>query len=147
MRAAAEKLTDPAKRVFGIGFCAHSSEQSTFQLLPWLWQAGGSIDKLDAPEAAEALQYWADLVKNGYASKDVINQQQGDVINTFMAGNYAMAVGGPWELPRIQKDAKFDWRVALLPVKDGKNIQRLVARRLPFRDPERARRKSTAPSR
>ena len=123
VRAAAEKLTDPEKRVFGIGFCAHASEQSTFQFLPWLWQAGGSINKLDAPEAIEALQYWTDLVQKGYASKDVINQQQNDVMNSFMAGNYAMAVGGPWELPRIQKDAKFDWRVTTLPVKDGKNIQ------------------------
>ena len=123
VRAAAEKLTDPSKRVFGMGFSAHASEQSTFQFLPWLWQAGGSIDKLDAPEAIEALQYWTDMVQKGYASKDVITQQQNDVINSFMAGNYAMAVGGPWELPRIQKDAKFDWRVTTLPVKDGKNIR------------------------
>jgi len=123
VRAAAEKLTDPSKRVFGMGFSAHASEQSTFQFLPWLWQAGGSVDKLDAPEAIEALQYWTDMVQKGYASKDVITQQQNDVINSFMAGNYAMAVGGPWELPRIQKDAKFDWRVTTLPVKDGKNIR------------------------
>ena len=122
VRAAAEKLTDPSKRVFGIGFCAHASEQSTFQFLPWLWQAGGSIDKLDSPDSVAALQYWTDLVQKGYASKDVITQQQNDVINSFMAGNYAMAVGGPWELPRIQKDAKFDWRVTTLPVKEGKNI-------------------------
>ena len=39
-------------------------------------------------------------------------------------------MGGPWELPRMQKEAKFDWRLALLPVKDGKNIARLRARRL-----------------
>jgi len=123
VRAAAEKLTDPSKRVFGMGFSAHASEQSTFQFLPWLWQAGGSVDKLDAPEAIEALQYWTDMVQKGYASKDVITQQQNDVINSFMAGNYAMAVGGPWELPRLQKDAKFDWRVTTLPVKDGKNIR------------------------
>ena len=53
--AAAEKLTDPARHVFGFGFCAHQSEQSTFQFLPWLWQAGGGIDRLDQPEAAAAL--------------------------------------------------------------------------------------------
>src|SRR5215470_15380570 len=35
--AAAEKLVDPGKSVFGLGFCAHQSEQSTFQFLPWLW--------------------------------------------------------------------------------------------------------------
>src|SRR5262245_23856495 len=121
--AAAEKLVDPGKGVFGLGFCAHQSEQSTFQWLPWLWQAGGSIDKLDQPEAAEALGFWADMVKRGLTSRDVINQPQNEVINTFLAGQSGIAVGGPWELPRIRNEGKFDWRVALLPVKDGKNIR------------------------
>jgi multiple sugar transport system substrate-binding protein len=121
--AAAEKLVDPGKGVFGLGFCAAQSEQSTFQWLPWLWQAGGSIDKLDQPEAAEALGLWADLVRRGLVSRDVINQPQAEVTNTFFAGNAAMAVGGPWELPRINKEAKFEWRVALLPVKDGRDIR------------------------
>jgi multiple sugar transport system substrate-binding protein len=121
--AAAEKLTDPAARVFGFGFCAHSSEQATFQFLPWLWQAGGSIDKLDAPEATAALQFWTDLVKRGFVSKDVINQQQSEVISTFLAGNTAFAVGGPWELPRFASEAKFKWRVAPLPVKDDVKIE------------------------
>ena len=34
-----------------------------------------------------------------------------------------MAVGGPWELPRFRREAKFEWRVALLPVKDGRNVR------------------------
>ncbi|MBI3514153.1 MAG: extracellular solute-binding protein [Proteobacteria bacterium] len=121
--AAAEKLTDPARRVFGFGFCAHQSEQSTFQFLPWLWQAGGGIDRLDQPEATAALQFWTDLVRNGFVSRDVINQQQSEVINTFLAGNTAFAVGGPWELPRFATEAKFQWRVAPLPVKDDKKIE------------------------
>jgi multiple sugar transport system substrate-binding protein len=120
--AAAEKLVDKSKGVFGFGFCAHQSEQSTFQWLPWLWQAGGAIDKLDQPEAAEALGFWADMVKRELTSRDVINQPQNEVINTFLAGQSGMAIGGPWELPRILREGKFDWRVALLPVKDGKNI-------------------------
>jgi multiple sugar transport system substrate-binding protein len=121
--AAAEKLTDPAHHVYGFGFCAHQSEQSTFQFLPWLWQAGGSIDKLDQPEATAALQFWTDLVSHGFVSRDVINQQQSEVISTFLAGNTAFAVGGPWELPRFAKEATFRWRVAPLPVKDDKNIK------------------------
>jgi multiple sugar transport system substrate-binding protein len=121
--AAAEKLVDPAKGVFGLGFCAHQSEQSTFQFLPWLWQAGGSIDKLDQPEAAEALGFWADMVQRKLTSRDVINQPQGEVINSFLAGQSGMAVGGPWELPRIRREGKFEWRVAVLPVKDGRNIK------------------------
>jgi multiple sugar transport system substrate-binding protein len=144
--AAAEKLVDPAKGVFGLGFCAHQSEQSTFQWLPWLWQAGGSIDKLDQPEAAEALGLWADMVKRGLTSRDVINQPQGEVINTFLGGGSAMAVGGPWELPRFRREAKFDWRVALLPVKDGRNIRASSLGGFHFAIPKGARR-STARSR
>jgi multiple sugar transport system substrate-binding protein len=122
LKDAAAKLTDPAKHIFGLGFCAHQSEQSVFQFLPFLWQAGGSIDKLDQPEAAEALQFWADFVSKGQTSRDVINQQQAEVVSAFLAGSSAMAVGGPWELPRFKTDAKFDWRVTPLPVNDTKKI-------------------------
>ena len=94
-----------------------------FQWLPFLWQAGGSIDKLDQPEAAAALQYVTDMVQHDIASKDVINQSQYEVTNTFMAGNTAIVQGGPWELPRMSKTAKFEWRLAPLPVKDDKQIK------------------------
>ncbi|MFI5013088.1 MAG: ABC transporter substrate-binding protein [Hyphomicrobiales bacterium] len=120
--AAAEKLRDPTKGVYGFGFCATQAEEGVFQFLPFLYQAGGSIDKLDRPEATEALQFLVDMVKKGIASRDVINQAQYEVANTFMAGGTAMVIGGPWELPRMQTQAKFDWRLALLPVKDGKDI-------------------------
>lgn len=120
--AATEKLTDANAKVNGFGFCAHASEQATFQFLPWLIQAGGSIDKLSAPAALSALELWTEFVKRGIASRDVINQQQLEVMNTFIAGNTGIAVGGPWELPRMA-EAKFKWRVALLPIKDGVGIE------------------------
>jgi multiple sugar transport system substrate-binding protein len=123
LREAAQKLTDPAKNVHGFGFCATQAEEGVFQWLPFLWQAGGSIDKLDQPEAAAALQYVAEMVQHDIASKDVINQSQYEVTNTFMAGNTAIIQGGPWELPRMSKTAKFDWRLAPLPVKDDKQIK------------------------
>jgi multiple sugar transport system substrate-binding protein len=63
------------------------------------------------------------MVQQGLASKDVINQSQYEVTNTFMAGNIAMSQGGPWELPRMSKQAKFEWRLAPLPVKDDKQIK------------------------
>ncbi len=40
-----------------------------------------------------------------------------------MAGNAAIIQGGPWELPRMAKTAKFEWRLAPLPVKDDKQIK------------------------
>ena len=120
--ADAAKLKDPAKNVFGFGFSAMQAEEGVFQWLPFLYQAGGSIDHLDAPEAAESLQLLVDFVKSGSASLDALNQRQYEVTNTFMAGNTAMVLCGPWELPRLRNEAKFDWRLSLLPVKDGKNI-------------------------
>jgi multiple sugar transport system substrate-binding protein len=123
LREAARKLTDPAKNVHGFGFCATQAEEGTFQWLPFLWQAGGAIDKLDQPDAVAALQYVADMVHSDIASKDVINQSQYEVTNTFMAGNTAIIQGGPWELPRMSKTAKFEWRLAPLPVKDDKQIK------------------------
>jgi len=120
---AAKQLTDPAKHVYGFGFCAHQSEQSVFQFLPWLWQAGGAMDRLDRPEATAALQFWTDLVRGGFVSADVINQQQSEVVSTFLAGNTAFVVGGPWELPRFAGEARFQWSVAQLPVKDDKDIR------------------------
>lgn len=120
---AAKALRDPAKNVYGFGFSAVQGEEGVFQFLPFLHQAGGSIEKVDAPEAVEALELWTGMVKDGLASRDVINQRQYEVTNTFMAGNAAMVLCGPWELPRLQKEAKFDWRLALLPVKAGKDIK------------------------
>ena len=122
LKAAAQKLRDPAKNVYGFGFCATQSEEGVFQFLPFLWQAGGAIDKLDQPEAAAALQYVTDMVQQDIASKDVINEGQYEVTNTFMAGNTAIIQGGPWELPRMSKTAKFEWRLAPLAVKDDKQV-------------------------
>jgi multiple sugar transport system substrate-binding protein len=120
--ADAAKLRDSGKNVYGFGFSAMQAEEGVFQWLPFLYQAGGSVDHLDTAEAAGSLQLLADFVKSGAASLDAINQRQYEVTNTFMAGNTAMIPCGPWELPRLRNEAKFEWRMALLPVKDGKNI-------------------------
>ena len=62
-------------------------------------------------------------MRNGQASKDVLVKRQFEMTNSFLGGACAMVVGGPWELQRMNKDAKFEWRVAKLPVREGKNIE------------------------
>jgi multiple sugar transport system substrate-binding protein len=120
---AAARLTDRQRGVFGLAFSAIQSEEGTFQWLPWLYQAGGSLADLTSPEARSALQYWVDRVGAGQSSRDVLTMRQYEATNTFINGNAAMVISGPWELPRIAADAKFDWRTAQLPVKEGKNIR------------------------
>ncbi|MCF3934857.1 ABC transporter substrate-binding protein [Acuticoccus sp. M5D2P5] len=121
LRDAAQTLAGDG--VNGIAFSAIMSEEGPFQWLPFLYQAGGSLDNINSPEAVEALQFWVDLVESGSASPDVVNMRQYEAANTFMAGNAAMAISGPWELPRIEQEADFDWSLALLPVKADKNIR------------------------
>jgi multiple sugar transport system substrate-binding protein len=120
--AATEKLTDKSKNVYGLGFSAIQSEEGTFQWLPWLEQAGGSINNLNSPEAVAALQVWTDLVAKEQVSKDALIKRQFEMTSSWIGGASAMVISGPWELQRT-KDVKFDWRVAPLPVRDGKNIQ------------------------
>jgi multiple sugar transport system substrate-binding protein len=123
LKDAAQKLTDKPKSVYGIGFSAIQSEEGTFQWLPFLQQSGGSLKDLASPDAVAALQLWTDLVSSGSASRDVLVKRQSEIMDAFLAGGSAMAIGGPWELSRIAQDAKVQWRVALLPVRDGKDMQ------------------------
>ena len=123
LRQAAETLTDEEQGVFGLAFSAIQSEEGTFQFLPWLYQAGGSLEDLASQEAVDALQYWVDLVEAGHATRDVVNMRQYEAANTFIAENAAMAISGPWELPRIDAEAGFDWRVTTLPVREGVDVE------------------------
>lgn len=120
---AAKTLTDRDAGVHGIAFSAVQTDEGPFQWLPFVYQAGGDLSEINSPEAVEALQYWVDFVEAGSASQDVVNMRQYEAANTFMAGNSAMAISGPWELPRIEAEADFEWSVALLPVKDGVDIK------------------------
>jgi len=113
--ADAKRLTDPAKHVYGLAFSAVASEEGTFQFLPWIQMAGGDYNRLDTPGDIKALEFWQKLIDEKLASPDTLVRSQYDSTATFNAGNAAMAISGPWELPRMAKDAKFDYRVALLP--------------------------------
>ena len=123
LKAAAEKLTDPAKNVYGIGFSAIQSEEGTFQWLPFLQQSGGNLRNLTSADSVAALTLWTDFVKNGQASRDVLVKRQFEMTSAFLGGSSAMVISGPWELQRMDKDAKFEGRVATLPVREAKNIE------------------------
>ncbi|KAA3518406.1 sugar ABC transporter substrate-binding protein [Agrobacterium vitis] len=114
--AAARKLNDPAKNVYGLAFSAKASEEGTFQFLPWAQMGGGGYDHINAPGAVKALETWKTIMTEKLASPDTLTRGQWDSTGTFNSGNAAMAISGPWEIDRMLKEAKFDWGVALLPV-------------------------------
>ncbi len=97
----AAKLTKNG--VYGIACSAPATEEGSWQFEPWLWGAGGDLSKLDSPEAVKALQFWTDLVNSGSASKSVVQWNQGDVNDQFMAGKAAMQQNGVWNLSALEK--------------------------------------------
>lgn len=113
---AAKTLTDPSKNVYGLAFSAVGTEEGTFQFLPWVQMTGGDYNDIDTPGAVEALTLWKKILDEKLASPDTLIRGQFESTGTFNAGNAAMAISGPWELPRMSKEAKFDYRATLLPV-------------------------------
>jgi multiple sugar transport system substrate-binding protein len=114
LRDAARRLT--TNRVKGIAFCSLQNEEGTFNFMPWLWSTGTSSFQINNPQGIKALTYVSDLVKDGSMPREAINWTQGDVNNQFMAGNLAMMINGPWQIPTIRKDAaNLNWGVTLIP--------------------------------
>ncbi|MGH6860347.1 MAG: ABC transporter substrate-binding protein, partial [Phyllobacterium sp.] len=113
---AAKKLTNPSKNVYGIAFSAVATEEGTFQFLPWLQMAGGDYDNVATAGGEKALNFWKKLIDEKLASPDTLIRKQYDSTGTFNSQSAAMAISGPWELPRMTKDAKFDYRAAVLPI-------------------------------
>jgi multiple sugar transport system substrate-binding protein len=113
--ADAKVLTKPEQNIYGLAFSAVATEEGTFQFLPWLQMTGGDYTDVNTAGGAEVLNFWKKLLDEKLASPDTLIRGQWDSTGTFNAGSAAMSISGPWELPRMSAEAKFDYRVAVLP--------------------------------
>jgi multiple sugar transport system substrate-binding protein len=104
--------------VYGIAFSAPATEEGSWQFEPWFWGAGADLKQLDSPEAIQALEFWTDLVKSGYASRSVVTWSQGDVNDQFIAGNVAMQQNGVWNLATLDA-SDINYNVVPIPMPDG----------------------------
>jgi multiple sugar transport system substrate-binding protein len=121
LRAAAKKLT--VGKQYGIAFSAPANYEGTWQFLPFMWSNGGDEKNIATPQTAEALQLWVDLVKDGSASKSVVNWTQADVNDQFKAGNAAMMINGPWQFPVLNADKSLHYDVVPTPAPQaGKTV-------------------------
>ncbi|MDR2246296.1 MAG: sugar ABC transporter substrate-binding protein [Treponema sp.] len=116
LEAAAAKLTNPAQQIYGFAMSVVPNEEGTFQLIPWIYAAGGSVADLASPEAIRGIEFIANLARNGYMSKEVVNWTQGDAFNAFAAGKAAMVESGTWHVAQNVPDIKdFEVEYTLLP--------------------------------
>lgn len=95
-----------------------------WQFMPFLWQAGGDFVNIeqtsvlyDSDEGVKALELWQKLYREQNL-KNFTNLFE----NAFVSGNLAMAMDGPWNLPRYNNLLKnIDWAFAPLPTGPNKN--------------------------
>jgi multiple sugar transport system substrate-binding protein len=114
LRTAAKRLTHGKQ--YGIGLSAGGAEDGVFQFLPFMWSNGGDERHLDTPQVAGALQFWKDLLADGSLSKATVNWTQADVNDQFIAGNAAMMINGPWQVPVLDQHKDVHWSVVQIPV-------------------------------
>jgi multiple sugar transport system substrate-binding protein len=120
-RAAAAKLTDPAKGQYGFLIPADGSEDTVWHYVPMLWEAGGDILTPDNTKAAfnseagvralTTLQQMAVTDKSLYL--DTTNENGPKLMNS---GKVAMLVTGPWDLSQL---ADIDYDVQVMPTYAG----------------------------
>jgi multiple sugar transport system substrate-binding protein len=118
-------VTGVEEGVYGFAMCAVSTEEGTFQLLPWLRSdyngQSVNVDDLTADSAVHGLTVLSDLVKNGYMSTECVNWTQSDALNEFLGQKAAMYEAGTWHLFNFNEEnlsEKFNYEVVLLPTGD-----------------------------
>lgn len=118
LETACEKLTKD--NVKGLAISAIGNEEGTFQFMPWLLSAGGSIDDLSTDKSRSALTFLKDMMDKGYISKESVNWTQADAEKQFASGQAAMMINGPWQFSGLADDAPDkNYGVAKVPKADN----------------------------
>ena len=103
LRAAAKKLTDPAKKQFGWAYVNDASEDTVWRFEALLWQAGGEIlssdghhAAFDSPAGVKALTLLQQMAVQDHS---VYLDSGNDLYaNLFNSGHIGMLYTGPWDL-------------------------------------------------
>jgi multiple sugar transport system substrate-binding protein len=120
LQAAAEKLTNPAKKQYGFILFAPEAQ---YYWLPFLWQAGGNLLSQDgktvafnSPQGVQAAELYVGMRK--YAPPDYLASNSWDGRVAFANGQVGMYAAGAWfggEMAQSFPKIKGKWDVAPLP--------------------------------
>lgn len=90
---------------YGLTMSLIKSEEGTFNVIPFIWQAGADYTSLDSEGAREALTMINDFYQKGYMSKELISMTQADMCaSLFATGKSAMMVAGSWLRTNISNE-------------------------------------------
>lgn len=118
LKAACETLTNSDH--YGLAISAIGNEEGTFQYMPWLLSAGGSVYDMGSDESKESMSFLKDLIDSGYVSSECVNWTQADAEKQFASGQAAMMINGPWQFSGLADDAPdLTYAVAQVPKADN----------------------------
>lgn len=132
--AAAEALTfvdDDGNQVYGLGTGYSEASADCSMLLDYCFNVYGSVVDEQGqpvwtnPDAVEILEKQIALIDNGYMPASAMTLTSDDVYTDFMAGKYAMILGGTVRIPTIQSQCVFDPEdvaIAAFPSEGASNI-------------------------
>lgn len=112
-------ITNKDERIYGFSFSAPKNEQLSFQIAPFLWQAGADFYNLNNDMAYSAVDLWRKMIENSYSPKSVLNTPQYELAVNFSSGNIGMMVNGPWAIGALE-DTDFEYGVFKMPI--NKNV-------------------------
>ncbi len=89
----------------------------------WIWSNGGDIFNADStkttitdPKAAEAVQFWYDLVNKDKVAPGTSDAQGiGSMTKAFGAGQISMRLGNYWDFGDIKEAKDINWKAVLSP--------------------------------
>ncbi|MET8333371.1 sugar ABC transporter substrate-binding protein [Streptosporangium canum] len=121
VKAAAKKLTDPAKKQFGI--LAPMLDQVGFYNT--MIQAGGHVvsadgkkSGFDEPGSIQGLEFWTGLIKDQAAPVAEVYADT-DTIQLFQSGKYGMQYGGVWFASTYWANPETRERIDVAPLPKG----------------------------
>jgi N,N'-diacetylchitobiose transport system substrate-binding protein len=125
IQAAAEKIKAEGNDMAAIGVTGLTEHY----YLPTVWQNGGQIAEeadggwksdMSQPQAVEAIEFYADLYKKGYAPKAAITWEEPDARTAFINGKLAMMWAGPWDYDAIVTEKpELDGKIGVTLVPEG----------------------------
>lgn len=96
----AKKLT--TSKVYGFVTRLPAADgQAFWEFAPFLWSSAGAdaIKHISSPQAAAALNVYAQMAHDGSMPKDVVTWQGSQDTEYFQAGKAAMLLNGSWNIP------------------------------------------------
>jgi multiple sugar transport system substrate-binding protein len=101
-------------------------------LMPWVWDAGGSelsddrkTSTINSPEGVQGVKFAADLVSDGLWDRSQLERDGTQVENQFKGGRLAVFIGGPWVLQASKRSDDDAWtdaarkNMAVAPMPNG----------------------------